>query len=400
MNTINFSKHIAMTKIISTLVLFFFIHSICLFSQQKSISQQNKYLNYAPVPSEQTPLKYVRLIMHVFQKSDSTASFPDNETSRQWLRDKYLGHLNWRMGYVAKMNLPTSSPHIKDSRVRYHLDTIFFHQDDKGWDMYCPGLSKGGCNISYSLGQYLYKKYVIDNENLKNRYNAVNIFIGENATGMGRSSGIGDKRWVMVAGVYTHSLDDDPNGCAALLRHELGHNLGLLHTWNCNDGCDDTPRNRGCWNGDTCSNNMMDYNACQCALTTCQAGRIHYYLSGMKGDISDAVIKDYCENNNSTMKINSNDNVIWNCRKYIKGNIRIEENATLTITCQTSIPKDGYIEIHETGKLIIDGGIITNTCGEKWRGTIVTGKQFSTEQMIQKGYIVLKNDGKINNYKR
>ena len=59
--------------------------------------------------------------------------------------------------------------------------------------------------------------------------------------------------------------------------HELGHSLGLLHTWNQDDGCDDTPRNAGCW-GDTCSNNMMDYNASQSALTACQLGIIHYYL--------------------------------------------------------------------------------------------------------------------------
>ncbi|PIP55023.1 MAG: hypothetical protein COX07_02175 [Bacteroidetes bacterium CG23_combo_of_CG06-09_8_20_14_all_32_9] len=59
---------------------------------------------------------------------------------------------------------------------------------------------------------------------------------------------------------------------ANTIRHELGHNLGLWHTWSQYDYCDDTPYNQGCWNlnepstNPLCSlitnvtNNVMDYD--------------------------------------------------------------------------------------------------------------------------------------------
>jgi hypothetical protein len=74
--------------------------------------------------------------------------------------------------------------------------------------------------------------------------------------------------------------------------------MGLHHTWSSsdNDFCNDTPTNPNCWNVNEpagcapLSNNLMDYNANSNALTICQVNRIHYFLLGGQGNISDCVI--------------------------------------------------------------------------------------------------------------
>jgi len=198
------------------------------------------------------------------------------------------------------MALPTSSPYIRDTRIRFMLVGIYFWKDDLGWDLAC--LSCYG-----NKGNYLYDKYVVNNSDVMNKYNSLHVFMGENDRGHGRASGFGDKRWIIMSGCYSYYMEGNHWLPKNLLAHELGHSLGLSHTWCGDDGCSDTPENPNCWNngdstGDVCggkyprdyicavaSNNMMDYNANQSALTLCQINMMHYYLLGNAGNISDCV---------------------------------------------------------------------------------------------------------------
>lgn len=94
----------------------------------------------------------------------------------------------------------------------------------------------------------------------------------------------------------------DPAFTFRTIKHEMGHVMGLNHSWDTDDGCFDTPLNSGCWDTDNCngrklSNNVMDYNNCQCALTQCQINTMHYYLLGNVGVVSDCLKNNPIKNN-------------------------------------------------------------------------------------------------------
>jgi hypothetical protein len=110
---------------------------------------------------------------------------------------------------------------------------------------------------------------------------------------------------------YLSSGTSSKNFIAKVLNHEIGHVLSLYHAWgegaNTPDYCDDTPYNNNCWaqgaihlppktwfqpctTGVSCcdqiseiSNNFMDYNNVQQAVTPCQINRMHNDLDNVYG---------------------------------------------------------------------------------------------------------------------
>ena len=329
-------------------------------------------INYAPLVPEHHPVKKIRITFHVFNKADGTGNFhPDSVNQADWLENKYLWHVNRKMANLQKMNLG-NSPHIKDSRIQYVLEDIFYHRDDYGWD-----LSKE----TTKTGNDLYKKYVTDNPKVKYKGSSIHVLIGGDLKSHGRAKGYGDKDWVIVSGLYKLYTEGNFWMPSGLLRHELGHSLGLFHTWNTNDGCDDTPFHASCWNYneppvpecEVPSNNMMDYNACQCALTECQLGKIHYGLEGGFGNTKDIVIRDYCENQGENIIIEAGESYIWNSRRHLKGSLRIKSGGMLTIECDTWFPRKTKLVVERGGKLIVNGATLANDCGDEWKGIQLPG---------------------------
>jgi hypothetical protein len=245
----------------------------------------NDWNTYAAVDPNNTEIKTVRITFHIIQKSDGSSNFIDNQASRTWLSVNLMNAINAKMGGLQPMNLPTSSPTINDCRIRFSLANIYFWQDDYGW----------AYQQTQSFGDYLHNSYVTNQASVSYKDNSVHIFMSENTTGKGRASGFGDKQWITLSGIYTKYLANNTWDTASLTCHELGHSLGLYHTWS-GDDCNDTPNNPNCWNinepaGCTpLSNNLMDYNAASNALTICQTNKMHFYLLGGVGNISDCLV--------------------------------------------------------------------------------------------------------------
>jgi len=130
-------------------------------------------LSYAPDPDypELTPLRYIKTVIHVFQKEDperlgqyarhpeDPANFTEEHIDifRSWFTDS-LG-ANWILSQLC--DDPTDgSPHMTDTRIRL-LNTgtigkdVFFHPDNRAW-----GTGFGSCKGSSRYWYRMRRKYV------------------------------------------------------------------------------------------------------------------------------------------------------------------------------------------------------------------------------------------------
>ncbi len=354
----------------------------------------NDYRSYIPdsLHPEFIPMRYVRVNFHFMRMSDSSGNF-NYQQGIQYAND-LLWNANQRLEKNEKMLLPLRNNNpAYPIRFRYILapDTsvtgdigIYFHDNDSLYTFNKQGRAR---NIETSAQ---FDRYGVQ------KGKVINIFLMEhpkdsitsktyNATG----DGIGAGKWVKLSAGYQNSIFKTAGGqdsispqawrFASLFNHELGHCFGLSHTWNTNDGCDDTPLNPGCWNcsdspkcDTTCSNNVMDYNACQCAYSPCQLGRIEMYFANKKSVSSQMLRPDWCNlNPDEYIVIQKGEKIIWEGNKDLGGNIRIENGGSLTIRCNISIPENASVTVEPNGELILAGGKIYNSCSKEWKGIYV-----------------------------
>lgn len=372
-------------------------------------------MNYVPNPEhlDHTPIKTIRVNFHIMRNGNGEGNFPDKNQGRIYVK-KILQSTNQKLQQNAKMFLPLKNeiPNLPMC-YRFELtpntgvpndDGIYFHDDDELYHM-----TNYGAN-SNIYSKDVYKKYGIKKDSIMNIFlMGFHVDSVASKTYKMSSNGVAFGKWTKIASWY-YFMDAtkwetaeeipflDHWNSQRLLNHELGHCLGLRHSWGRNDGCDDTPAHSNCWNytqnGSDCdslvSNNIMDYNAHAGAWTPCQIATVHYNLSNKKYRVRSLLKKTWCHYDTSkTIRIQKGEDINWNSAKDLEGDIIIEDGGSLTIRCRVSIPPNGRIIVKSQAKLILDGATLENDCGKSWKGIEV----WKSKKM--KGEVVMINDAKI-----
>jgi len=372
-----------------------------LTAPQTKTSPCNERSNYIPDADhiDHTPVRKVKVNFHFMRDSKGQGNF-DEETGVKSISE-YIYSANGNLQKNAPMNLPEgNNTEVLPQLYQYVLtpdpsipgdDGIYFHDDD---DFYFI-LNKGRDKNNYSKA--VFEKYGIQ------KGEVLNVFIQDNHLDSLKSStykqhmnGIAFGTWVKCSMWYSNYSSKSRKWLAPKqLNHEIGHVLGLLHTWRGRDGCDDTPPNPNCWgkNGraecETPSNNVMDYNPNRNAWTPCQLGIVHHALT-QNTRKRNLLVRTWCElKENKTIFIN--EKIEWNSCKDLEGHIVVEDGGELTIRCRVSLPQKAKITVAPTGKLILDGARLHNDCGDTWQGIEVWKKGG------KKGAVVYTNDATIEN---
>ena len=344
------------------------------------------------VPDSITPVKYLRVNVHIMDDSTGTENL-SLEEARSFMK-AMINNANHRLMENHKMNLPegNTTPAL-NPKYQYVImgqendasdDGFYKHLDN---DLYYF-VNKGKNKNNYSTR--VIDKYAI------NRDSFINIFLLPHHPDSVRSetyrpsrAGIALGTSLKMAGYLKER--NAPWKSATLLNHEVGHILGLSHSWLRYDRCEDTPEHPNCWTTSEeppcegpASNNMMDYNASQMAITPCQLAIVHKGLSKDGHRNRKLCLNNWCMLDDSRT-IMINDTVHWRGARDIVNNIIIQAEAELHIYCRVSMPAKSRITVRPGGKLILHDAVLENDCELPWSGVELQNKSDLKSELILYG---------------
>lgn len=380
---------------------------------------------YTPYNPSHTPIKYVKINIHIFRDDNGNENFSEAE-GVQFVNDMLnmsSWGANWVLSNLSNMNLPpnNNTVNVGDARYRYVLhpdindpndpdhDGIYFHNTSSNYynapnyhdpqtnsTVYGPNFQPGNFDALYTPFRNTNALDVI-NVYMPAYHNAYRAYqISQNDyTRTGGWAGTIYSNIVVLCGAYERfkNMDNHPvqgplppqgyfygwhyafaiKEYANLLNHEAGHALGLHHSWVYNDDdgegdCSDSP-----FHGNSpSSNNMMDYNSAMNALTPCQIGVIHRNLAN-HSFLKTTVLEDYCVSDpNFPIDILQGQDIVWNASRNLKGDVIVRNGGKLTISCKIGMPQGAKILVEKGAKLtLVDAHLTANCDNTLWDGIIV-----------------------------
>lgn len=323
------------------------------------------------------PVKRLRLNFHFMNSADGSQNFSDLKRAQSFAYSMETGGNKKIEGNKKALlplhnDIPVLQPRYKykkfDSPGTEANKGTYIHYDDELYYYVKEGKNK---NIG---DRAVFEKYGIGMDSI------VNVFLMPHhpdsllsETYSGGRTGVAIGHHTKITTTSINKLDAWKN--TSNFNHEVGHILGLPHSWG-NDGCEDTPRhNNRCWNfttdGSVCdsmvSNNMMSYNIMQNSISPCQIGKMQRNMANEKSKIRKYIIKDWC-NFQPDKPIVIKEKIFWTGDKDLLSDIEILPGAELYISSRISMAPKSKILVHKNATLILDGARLHNDCSKQWKG--------------------------------
>ncbi len=338
------------------------------------------YPAYVPDSSTATgrlvPHRTIRVNYHFVNSADGSRNFTP-EVGTPYVQ-QLTREVNRKLAENLRMALPGTEgvPPVLPTRLSLAIspmpavkwdDGIYYHYDDTLFAYVHKGRHRNNTD------RRVIERYAIRPDSV------LNIFIMPHHPDSVRSAtyravgvGIALGKALKISGLFEHP-DDPPADFAGLTLHEIGHILGLSHTWKTDDGCSDTPNHPNCFvpGEPPCdslvSNNVMDYNTWQQAWTPCQLGKVHRNLTRSSSTIRSLVARDWCGPlPGKDLRITGTET--WEGEIDLFGHVDVLPGGRLTIRCRASFPEGARLTVHPGAVLVLDGAELLNDCGLPWQG--------------------------------
>ena len=354
--------------------------------------------NYSPDPEwpQFDYTQFIRVNVHFPNTSDKSKNLVGQEAV------KYAKDLVYNCNNYVKLNKKMNLPLGNNTPVydtNYRLKLVNDPKTKSGLAVYEDVDDEDWFYIKKGKGQNNYNKNIIK-KHAQEDDRVLNVFAMvyppdslKSKTFSGGQAGIALGTSVKIADARTRK----PWQIASLLNHEVGHVYGLRHSWYKSDGCDDTPPNPNCWDkngGPKCkngvSNNLMDYNNQQRAITPCQIGVVRKNMLQESSKTRKLLERNWCDYDpTQTLVIRNNTSF----ERYIdnRGDIIVEEGVELKLSCRLHMPKGGRIIVKPGGKLILNAVRIHNDCDEKWGGIVLQSNSKKEATVEYLGRVQLEN---------
>lgn len=361
-------------------------------------------------------IKTIHVSIHIWQKEDGSGNIdntPENiarlKLVTKWMNDRYFSSNRERLN-----PLPYKTEFIEEPMFNLVLDSIYFYQDTTADSSfyYC----KNDYQHNVRLDKYLKENYPERTQTLP-----LHLVRGHYTGAWGYSHKGSILTLSHANGVDMNATDKADWALAQHWSHEIGHGLDLWHTYdargawrqNCKeDYVDflwdvyDTTAVKPCINRgaacDVClipvgseNNNLMGGKEAT-FKSALQIGIMHRSTVLENQYNKGFAMRDYVTGYNSSAYSVSKDEV-WDFSMKMYQDLIINTGVTLIVKSEIQFVPQAKVVIRKGGKLIIDGGTLTNEkfYNTTWGGVEIRGER--KKDWRKRGVLEFINDGKIEN---